>query len=103
MADEVEAGVQDPNGVPRGMSVGPGIVWSIARFGLAGLTIVTGGTLALVVLGAVPQRTMGALRSHHVAWQQRQEEIEAVRGDEAKPVAAVECSTDVASGEGAHD
>jgi len=68
--------VIDPNGPPHSLEYAKhAMVQGLSL----GAKMVLGGAAVFVALAAIPTRTMGALRSQRVKWQEREKQIETVR------------------------
>ena len=92
-----ENNIPDPDGPPTPADPSE-ILPMIGRFmGWTALTLVGSGT-AFILFAAAPTRTLGALRSHRLKWEQRKEQIDqAVAGSECEP------DVDAAAPEKPHD
>jgi hypothetical protein len=80
MSDQPLPNVPDPNGPPVLSHAGKTLV---SRTGAIVKICVLGGTVSILGLILIPslrpRRTMGALRSHRLTWEERQKEIAAAQ------------------------
>jgi hypothetical protein len=97
MTPDSQPPIPDPNGPPVSSARTQKLV---RRAVSTSIKVVIGGAAALLVLAAVPTRTMGALRSQRIKWQERRQEIAEVQAQSG----AAEAPADVAqAGERGHD
>ena len=90
MSEDYQSSVPDPNGPPRGIRIGK----VVASLGGVGMIVSLGGVAAVLLLAATPSRTMGALRSHRVTWEDRKAQIAAVQAGDS---AAADCAAETAT------
>ena len=76
--------IPDPNGPPVASPHNREVVRRALSFGVK---LFLGTTAGLVILACFPTRTMGALRSQRLKWQERRREITAVQDQEVAPPA----------------
>lgn len=76
MSQEPTPELPDPNGPPRMIERTERLLDRIFHDRVSPATaIAIGGLATVVLLVAMPSRTMGALRSHRIQWEQREKEI----------------------------